>query len=505
MDASAHTNSDRTSRRTFLKGTALAALPSLAGDSLIHRSASGEEPMKPLPSKGTAENVCQREVLTGIDPKNVVDEYARRGLDAVSDADLYREAAAIISKPQARGINSFALHAPLELMARYGLLPYVEPRERGLARLQTVTSAAAYEAGVKTVGAPAPIQPFPDLSAAKQEFTRTFRAGDADGLDAIVLQIASQFGTASLAHLLTPLALPTLTGASHSHIGLWLLLRHGQPSETSDAALLRAAVRRIAAEPNLQLGSFSGLAISGTKPLMQNPLEIEREILLKLANPTKGARTSASLRPLLQAGERTGNPDALFGEFIRHDLTPEQIGAAFRGVLRVCAYSMLQDDLSEAKFGWSHCLTLPQAAFGLSTFNMDSKLALAATLVWITAYRSVLSRRALDFGRTPAKIRESISVAEALRTSPAVAADRVWHAEAAEVPLIMRKLATEASIRNDQHLVKYTRACFDMGAFDPLYKQLYLAAAAHLCALWIQESPREKIEDNLLKGRILEP
>ena len=127
-------------------------------------------------------------------------------------------------------------------------------------------------------------------------------------------------------------------------------------------------------------------------------------------------------------------------------------------------------------------------------------MALAAALVWITAYRSVLSSRALDFNWTPARIKDG-SVHEALHTSPEAAAARVWHADEAELPDIRRALATQASIRNDLHLVKYTRACFDMGSFDPAHRRLYLASAAHLCALWIAECPRDKILDNLLASR----
>ena len=82
-----------------------------------------------------------------------------------------------------------------------------------------------------------------------------------------------------------------------------------------------------------------------------------------------------------------------------------------------------------------------------------------------------------------------------------LAASRVWHASDGELSAIRRILATEASIRNDIHLVKYTRACLDMGAFDPEYVRLYLAAAAHLCALWIAEAPRATITDMLLVGR----
>jgi hypothetical protein len=50
-------------------------------------------------------------------------------------------------------------------------------------------------------------------------------------------------------------------------------------------------------------------------------------------------------------------------------------------------------------------------------------------------------------------------------------------------------------------LVKYTRACLDMGVFDPENVRLYLAAAAHLCAVWMAEVPRPTIIDALLVGR----
>ena len=102
-----------------------------------------------------------------------------------------------------------------------------------------------------------------------------------------MLQFAAQFGTARLVHVLTPLALPTLTGASHSHIGLWLLLRHGRGSDARDAGLLRAAARALASGPNSQLKSFAGMAINGDTPLAQTPAEVEREVLAKLAAPRR--------------------------------------------------------------------------------------------------------------------------------------------------------------------------------------------------------------------------
>ena len=151
--------------------------------------------------------------------------------------------------------------------------------------------------------------------------------------------------------------------------------------------------------------SFSGMAIAGGEPLSTPPGELERQISDKLANPPKGRLGNQSIRSLVEEGEATGNADSLFGDLIRHDLDRAQIDAAFRAVLRVCARSMLQDDVNQAKFGWTHCLTLPQSACGLASLNTDRKLALAATLVWITAYRSVLSRRSLDLDWIPKRSR----------------------------------------------------------------------------------------------------
>jgi len=439
--------------------------------------------------------------ISSIDPKNVVDEYKGRALGELSDAEIFDQVCPIVARPPARGLTSFTLHAPLELMARYGLMRLVDPSDRELARLQMVASAAVYDHQVDLLPAPARVYSFPDASAAAGELANTFTSGDAEGMEALVLSVALQFGTKSLVNLLTPLALPTLTGASHSHIGLWLLLRHAEPTGVENAPLLRAAARALAADPTAQMRSFQSMSIEGTQRLKTPPEQVRKEILDMLANPAKGTLGGQSIRELVEAGERTGNVDTLFGDFIHHDLSHPQIDAAFRAVLQVSAHSMLQHDLEQAKFGWSHCLTLPQSALGLSSMTTDRKLSLAAALVWIMAYRSVLSDRALDLGWHPQRIKDA-SLLEALQTSPAAAASRVWHAPDGELAVIRRILATEASIRNDIHLVKYTRACLDMGTFDPEHVRLYLAAAAHLCAVWMAEAPRATIAEGLLVDRI---
>jgi hypothetical protein len=93
--------------------------------------------------------------IVGIDPKNLVDEYKDRALRELSDAELFDQVCRIVARPPIRGLTSFTLHAPLEVMARYGLMRLVEPSDRELARLQMVASAAVYGHQVDSMPAPA--------------------------------------------------------------------------------------------------------------------------------------------------------------------------------------------------------------------------------------------------------------------------------------------------------------------------------------------------------------
>ena len=75
--------------------------------------------------------------LLGLDETELVDEYDRRGLGRVGDHRLVELAAEIVGVPRAEVPAerfSFVLHAPLELMARSALLPYVDDAGRRRAR-----------------------------------------------------------------------------------------------------------------------------------------------------------------------------------------------------------------------------------------------------------------------------------------------------------------------------------------------------------------------------------
>src|SRR4051794_28442122 len=88
----------------------------------------------------------------GIDPDDIHDGYERARLDELSDVQLFDRAAAVVSIPRQQAANSFVLHAPLELMARRLLLPFVPPPYRRAARERIVWVASSYQ----RAGAPVP-------------------------------------------------------------------------------------------------------------------------------------------------------------------------------------------------------------------------------------------------------------------------------------------------------------------------------------------------------------
>jgi hypothetical protein len=120
--------------------------------------------------------------IGSIDPKNLLDEYRSRALGDLSDAEIFDQICPIVACPPRRGLTSFTLHAPLEVMARYGLMRLVHPSDRELARLQMLASAAVYGHQVDLMPAPARMYLFSDANAAAGELASTFRSGDADGM-----------------------------------------------------------------------------------------------------------------------------------------------------------------------------------------------------------------------------------------------------------------------------------------------------------------------------------
>ncbi|MGH9762867.1 MAG: hypothetical protein ACREAC_18750, partial [Blastocatellia bacterium] len=60
-----------------------------------------------------------------VEPNRLFEQYHSLGIAHWSDFDLLEKAAEIVSIPRVDDPSSFELHAPLELLARFSLLPLV--------------------------------------------------------------------------------------------------------------------------------------------------------------------------------------------------------------------------------------------------------------------------------------------------------------------------------------------------------------------------------------------
>lgn len=189
--------------------------------------------------------------ISGIPPDRVGESYRARWLEEVSDCELFRAAVCIVSQLK-RELTSFRFHAPLELMARYRLLPLVAPADRELARMQLLATVAQYEATGETV--PLPLRAVAINShEAVVELRRAAQEGDVERVDAICLGLAHDYGSRVLLDAIADLALETLTGASHTHIGLMHLARTWGDVGPVGVQLARAGLRALAQEPAVKL------------------------------------------------------------------------------------------------------------------------------------------------------------------------------------------------------------------------------------------------------------
>jgi hypothetical protein len=147
---------------------------------------------------------------------------------------------------------------------------------------------------------------------------------------------------------------------------------------------------------------------------------------------------------------------------------------------------MLHDDPTHAPYGWTHCLTLAQAAARMAATAKDPRRAVAVAATHVVGFRAALSNTPVTDGYEPEPV--GIDVRDALDASPQIAAAAVHHAPPSAVAAITTELASRAALHHDAHVAKYTLACFDAAHADPEHARLFLAAAAFLHGWWAQAS-----------------
>lgn len=400
-------------------------------------------------------------------------------ISAVSDGRLIAETADRIAVPKVAPADSFVLHAPLELLARAELLEYVHAASRGRAVARVRWLGDKYDDAGEPVEEPAPLD-----ARSIDEVARTLidalAAGDLDDVDRAAQRLGETATPAELRRLVAPSIVASLAAAAHGSILLWLLprvsARHGVTS-----ALVREPARELARHPDWRIRWFE----SAGEPTSQSLLEALLDV------PMVGLPGSDFIYPIMNQAEESGIAPKLLAGLTTEHIDVQQTR---RELSRVAAWSMLQEPPDYAPYGWSHCLTMPQAVMGIAGDSdghgvrdgVDGRVAAAVAATHVVGFRAALGQRALvpDYRPEP----PSAGVFdEALANGPETAAAFAFHRPGDGLDALVADLASNAALHFDAHLVKYTLACFDAAAADPTQRRLYLAAAASLAGWWAQQ------------------
>ena len=180
-----------------------------------------------------------------------------------SDAALLEEVAALLTPPRREPADSFVLHAPLELIARSALLPYVRPSARGDARRRVVELGDGYRTASPPAAEPR-AQSFDDPAAAAAALVRAIDEGELDDVDAAARWLGQNTSARELRGLLAPSVVPRLGAAAHAPIFLFQLPRVA-PRGQITPELLRGLVRELARVPDWRLHWLDDRS-AGTSP-----------------------------------------------------------------------------------------------------------------------------------------------------------------------------------------------------------------------------------------------
>ncbi len=352
--------------------------------------------------------------------------------DAENDKELFDAASAIVAIPKKPAIDfsdsSFLLHAPLEICARYFLLPLVDDEHTTAARKQMRLTAKKY-----------------------------FESPDVENAEVHKFDIE-----------LVPYAewATSLLFASHAPILLALQHTLGETNESIHNVLGRMG-RDIFDAPEAQMAwSHKPPTHDEISPeLLKHPGKWFFDHVGNIRHVDGGAEAiRASVERVEAAGvieplvEILGNI-ANFSE--RADFK-----VPFQSLMRMCALSMVKESDVSSKYGWSHCLTIPHSLWVLSSVSGNPGRLLQAATTQAATFRSLLGEEKLSEN----DLNEYFEPDE----------DSIF----AEHYVRIIDIISLACTLEDAHLVKYVYSCFDCMKRDPQYSKLYIAAAGKLLSIW---------------------
>jgi hypothetical protein len=272
-----------------------------------------------------------------------------------------------------------------------------------------------------------------------------------------------------VAHL-ADLVVARLSAAGHGSIFLYHLPRL-LAADPAAAGMARGLLREIGRRPDWEL-TWMDQRDPGLTPT--------RDLADRLRGvPMAGDPGSNFIQPTMSLVERSG----LAAELLAQSTLGLGAADARRDLLRVAAWSMLQDDPRRAPYGWTHALTMPQAAIGVAPSCPDPGRAVAVAATFVLGFRATQGSVILDPAWEPAR-RDDLDTTTFLDDGPDGAASAIWYATGDEYRARVTRLITFAALHVDAHLAKYTLACLDATRDDPDAGRLFMAAAAYLAGWW---------------------
>ena len=364
---------------------------------------------------------------------------------------IVTDVARVLSVPRQAPADSFVLHAPLELMARVGLLPLVHPDARPDAVARIGTLGELYEATGPGVTPSGPVRYERHEDAAVALADAVDRA-DLDAVDAAAVWLTDHAAHGEIRHLLGEAVVDSLAAAGHAPIGMHLLPRVA--GGTLPGGLLRGPLRELARQPGWRLRWFR--SFPETIPATMDADSATLAEALRRV-PMLGRPGSDFIFPLMSQAEDSGVAARVLGPVLA--ASPSTVTAR-RELARAAVWSMLHDDPSQAPYGWSHCLTMPQGVMSLAGDGVTPGTAIAVAATFVVGFRAAHGTIELPaLGDTDG-------------------------GDITGPPPTIEALATFAALHEDAHLVKYTLACLHAAEADPAWRPTYLAAAAYLADWW---------------------
>lgn len=410
--------------------------------------------------------------LSSIAVSEVHDECEARYVDEWSEAALGEAVGAVLATPKAAPADSFILHSPLELLARLSLLDLVEPSARPAARRRLVWLAASYEAAGAGLPCPRPIDPAQPIGEVARRLVASLEAGDLDDIDRHASALGERATPSELRSLLAGPIAASLAAAAHGSIYLSLLPRAASAPGPL-GGMLRGLARDLGRHPEWRLRWFEDPDEFGVSEPLADAL---------LAVPMLGPAGNNNIHPLMCQAEESGLASKLASGVFREG--PLDVDLAQAQLSRIAAWSMLEEQAHHA-YGWSHCLTMPQAVLAIAEAVPDPRVAVAVAATHVIGFRAALGKCSLEPRYEPEPV-GAADLGEAMSAGPATAAAYAWHASAdpRATRALTADLASRAAIHHDAHYAKYTLACFDAADADPTQSRLYFAAAAFLGGYW---------------------